>query len=374
MILRAVHQSRREQRRRARRPSSRSLATRPTRCGASRAASCCAARGGRGRALRLHALREERADDARQDVAGARGRERRQAVGARRGRRRPVRRPACRRPSGARRSRTLGRRGDRREPVRRDPVGRRRRAGAPARPRAASARVGAAPLDRLELAQRVGVDDDRQLEPREQAAHERRASRRCGRGPARARPRRALRRSSSSAARRRRRPSSSGSGRLTASSSRVSSTGSANRRRGDGDVARVGAERASAARHGAPVSPREPPTTSTEPARVLVVVAAACAGPSTRIDGCTSRARVAVEREPDRRDERRRRRGSGPGATASPTFGACIVTVTSPARRRPATSPVDASTPDGHVDRDDGAPRGVDRARSFAPPRRAARP
>jgi hypothetical protein len=36
-----------------------------------------------------------------------------------------------------------------------------------------------------------------------------------------------------------------------------------------------------------------------------------------------------------------------PGATTSPTFGACIVTVTSAATAAPAISPVEASTPDG---------------------------
>ena len=36
-----------------------------------------------------------------------------------------------------------------------------------------------------------------------------------------------------------------------------------------------------------------------------------------------------------------------PGAIASPTFGPCMVTVTSAFTAAPATSPVDASTPEG---------------------------
>ena len=61
-----------------------------------------------------------------------------------------------------------------------------------------------------------------------------------------------------------------------------------------------------------------------------------------------------------------------PGATASPTFGACIVTVSSARTAAPATSPVEASTPDGTSTATTGTPAPFIRSINSAAARRGA--
>src|SRR5215467_393489 len=89
--------------------------------------------------------------------------------------------------------------------------------------------------------------------------------------------------------------------------------------------------------------PREPPTTSTWPAEYLL----SCGerrGIWARISGVTSRCSVSAASRPmsaTATSPALKR----PGATARPTLGPCIVTVTSARTAAPATSPVDAFTP-----------------------------
>ena len=183
-------------------------------------------RGGRCGELRLHSLGEERGNDAGQHVAGARGRERRQPERATTSTPRPgaatsVSGPlsTTTQPNRSAASRTLASRCaaisfDSR-PSRRAELALVRREHARRRP-----------VGRLELEERVRVDDDRQLELGEQRGERAPSGRDRDRGPARARPPTPFRKlehdvgapSATS-------PSSSGSGRFTASSRRCSSTG-----------------------------------------------------------------------------------------------------------------------------------------------------
>jgi hypothetical protein len=91
--------------------------------------------------------------------------------------------------------------------------------------------------------------------------------------------------------------------------------------------------------------PGEPPTTSTEPALYFVSLAR-LGGTSRRISSVTSRCRVSPVSMPISATSTSPA-WKRPGATTSPTFGACIVTVTSAATAAPAISPVDPSTPEG---------------------------
>jgi hypothetical protein len=93
------------------------------------------------------------------------------------------------------------------------------------------------------------------------------------------------------------------------------------------------------------VSPREPPTTSTVPARVLVLVGAA-ARDRARISAVTRRCSVSDVLEPMSATTTSPA-GKRPARPRAPTFGACIVTVTVASPHAPATSPVEAFTPEG---------------------------
>ena len=95
----------------------------------------------------------------------------------------------------------------------------------------------------------------------------------------------------------------------------------------------------------APVVPRAPPTTSTEPALYLLSDDR-LRGTSRRISRATSRCSVSVGSRPMSATTISPA-WKRPGATASPIFGPCMVTVTSAQTAAPATSPVDAFTPDG---------------------------
>ena len=105
--------------------------------------------------------------------------------------------------------------------------------------------------------------------------------------------------------------------------------------------------------------PGAPPTTSTEPARVLVVLGR-LRGTSERIVG-RHQPMLRLDRlEPDVGDDERRRRGRRPGATASPTLRPWKVTVSVGAdglARDLAGRRVDAR---GNVDGDDRRRGGVD--------------
>ena len=112
---------------------------------------------------------------------------------------------------------------------------------------------------------------DRQVELGEQPAHERSACRRCGRGRGRARlracarPRRDLLDGASATA-----LPVLASGRFTASSERSRAPAATRRARRRRRSPRRRGTRPRAARQAAPVSPREPPTTSTAPAVYLL--------------------------------------------------------------------------------------------------------
>ena len=124
-------------------------------------------------------------------------------------------------------------------------------------------------LERLELPQAVGVEDDRHRQLLEQDADKSRVpSLRPSPGPSTTAWARSAASSTSPAARGSRRPRlSSGSPPLHRLEEARLEHGQGGLRGGDGDVPGVGAKAASAASIGAPLSPREPPTTSTEPAR-----------------------------------------------------------------------------------------------------------
>jgi hypothetical protein len=86
----------------------------------------------------------------------------------------------------------------------------------------------------------------------------------------------------------------------------------------DGDVARIGADAASAARQSAPVIPGEP-TTRTEP-ELYFVSLAPLGGTSRRISSVTSRCRVSPASMPMSATSTSPA-WKRPGATTSPTFG-----------------------------------------------------
>ena len=208
----------------------------------------------------VHALGEERADDPGQDVARPRRRQRRPA-GCRRSAPPRVRRRASRSPSAGRRSRTVSTAWSR---------ACRRCASTHARLDAEQAGELAGvrrehrrrrPRERLQPEQRVGVDDRRQVGLLRAAGARAPSARRPARGPARSRARRR-------GTRRRRRRRAAASPPRARASRGSESTRRERRSRRSPASARNAAREASAA---APVIPREPPTTRTEPARVLVV-------------------------------------------------------------------------------------------------------
>ena len=82
-------------------------------------------------------------------------------------------------------------------------------------------------------------------------------------------------------------------------------------------------------------------------------------GTSARISGVTSRCSVSAGSRPMSATATSPA-WKRPGATASPTFGPCIVTVTSARTAAPATSPVDAFTPEGMSTATTGTPAAVD--------------
>ena len=307
---------------------------------AARAAArrCRARRRPRPRPPRGHPLRQERADDPRQDVAGAGRGERRRPVQRDEDAFARARRRACR-------------------PLQHADAAVRLRARRTAASRCATPTGRRSPSSRAELAlvrrqhrRRAPLD---RLEPPQPSA-----STTTGSSSAASSPRTSARVPSL-------RPRPGPSATASARSASSSSTGSASadtrpvvvlgqrpldrleqprlehrqRRSGrrDGDVARVGAERRSTARHAAPVRPREPPTTSTEPARYFVASRPSAAR-GRRPDAARGRARGrrararSARRRPRRRGSgraRRRPRPSPPPSSPSP----------SPARRRPAPRP-----------------------------------
>src|SRR5262249_9006181 len=91
----------------------------------------------------------------------------------------------------------------------------------------------------------------------------------------------------------------------------------------------------------------EPPTTSTVPALYFVSLSR-FRGTSARTSSVTRLLRVSPVSIPMSTTSTAPA-WKRPGATASPTFGACIVSVTSALTTAPATSPVEASTPGGEL-------------------------
>ena len=286
------------------------------------------------------------------------------AVAPRRARPRAARRRACRRPSAARpqpNSEAARRTASRRcasissrvgaEQPRELAAVRRQHASAPAR------------ANGLELPERVRVEHDRQLEPLEQRRARARAcpSLRPRPGPIATASARSAASSTASAAR-----GSSAAGRVLgqrpldrleqrATRARAAPTRARRARR---SPRRRGTPRARVS-IGAPVSPREPPTTSTEPARYFVLARclrgtssehrrrrrAQCscsAAPSPIGATCTAPGVEAAgrDREPDLRRAERDRHGRAHRRA-----------------RHLAGRRVDAG---GHVDRDDGLPARVD--------------
>ena len=145
--------------------------------GAGAAASC----GSRPLARNAATIRSGRRRCRRLRATAARSRRRRRPG--------PARRRACLPPSGARpRRRARPRGAPRRGGARRPPPRGAEQPRQLAAVRRHHGRRGA--YDGLELPERVRVDDDRQLEPFEQHAARAASSRRCGRGPDRARRRR----------------------------------------------------------------------------------------------------------------------------------------------------------------------------------------
>ncbi len=222
------------------------------------------------------------------------------------------------------------------------------------------------------LEERVGVDDGRKVElARAAAARARLAAHRRGRGRARARARaRELGDRSARASSRRRPPSK------PASPARAPGALDDRQRRlghGERDVAGVGAEappRGEARRAGQSRARRRRRAPS--PAVYFVSARARGAGPRRGSPASTSGARS--------------RRGSSPmsatttspawkrpGATSRPTFRPWNVTVRSASTAAPATSPVEAFTPEGRSTATTGAPAALMRSISAAPPPRAAR-
>ena len=98
-------------------------------------------------------------------------------------------------------------------------------------------------------------------------------------------------------------------------------------------------------REGAPVSPSEPPTTSTDPAEYLLSRSPR-RGTASRTPAVARRIRVGAWASPMSATTRCPT-WNLPGATAWPTLGAWNVTVRAASTAGPATVPVDASTPDG---------------------------
>ena len=229
--------------------------------------------------------------------------------------------------------------------------------------------------ERLELPERVGVDDDRQVERRRARGGRRLCvpSLRPRPGPsATARIRSAASTISGTAPAAIRPCQSSLSGRFTTSSELALEHRQRRGRRGDGDVARVGAER----------RPRGEAGGAREPARAaddehgaggVLVVAVALGGTRSRISSRTSRCRrLGLPRGRCRRSATVPA-WNRPGATCSPTFGPWKVTVAPASTAAPAISPVEASTPDGTSTATTGRPSAVDLLDQRAPPRAAAR-
>ena len=96
---------------------------------------------------------------------------------------------------------------------------------------------------------------------------------------------------------------------------------------------------------GAPVRPREPPTTSTAPAEYLLSRSVR-RGTTARIPAVARRSRVGTPARPMSATTTSPA-WKRPGATACPTFGAWKVTVSAASTAAPATLPVEASTPEG---------------------------
>ena len=195
-------------------------------------------------------------------------------------------------------------------------------------------------LERLELVQRVGVDDSRQ--PSRRAGGGRAPARR-GRAPARSRARSRARPAARDVHERS----------LHRLERRASRAPAATPRRRDRDVAGVGTERRPRRKRAAPGHPARAADDEHRAGRVLVSAA--------RLARHESRIVARDERVLRLRGRARSRRRSTspawnrPGATASPTFSRA----SSPSRRStaaPATSPVDASTPDGMSTATTGAP------------------
>ena len=189
-------------------------------------------------------------------------------------------------------------------------------------------------LDRLELVERVGIDDRRQVDLREQPPHELlRPVAAAEPGPERERA--GLRANSARLdGPRRDRAVSSGQGRLTASSSRCSKTGSGWRGHGDRDVARVGAERSLGGEAGRAGQPARAADDEHGARRCTCCVGAAARerGPGSRrvtsaclVSAC-SRPMSATTISPA---------WKRPGATSRPTFWPWNVTVTVASTQRP---------------------------------------
>src|SRR5215211_6975877 len=137
----------------------------------------------------------------------------------------------------------------------------------------------------------------------------------------------------------------SSSGRLTASSTSVSSTGSDSAGAATATYPASARKAARAQSAAAPLMPRAPPTTRTDPA-VYLLSPSRLRGTRSRSSAPTSACVVARCSSPmsatTTSPERKR-----PGPTTRPTLSPCIVTVTSATTASPGTSPVEASTPDG---------------------------
>ena len=123
----------------------------------------------------------------------------------------------------------------------------------------------------------------------------------------------------------------------------------------------------------APVSPREPPTTSTWPELNLVELGSA---PRRELEDARGRSAPPAGSagravgDPDLGAPAARRCAPCPGAIQWPSLAAWKLTVTSASTAAPSTSPVEASTPEAMSAATTGRPAGVDRldrARRRAP-------
>ena len=339
--------------------ASRSLATRPAR-GTSAAAAASAVRGrarprpraaapapSRGTPRRFRSARpraggrERRVPETQTSDALARRRDERVGALEQARRSRSARRSAATASSGARR-----------------PTSTPRRAAAPSSPACGvSTRRRARQLDRLELPQRVGVDDDRQLELA-RAAAARAPCRRCGRARAeRAGP-------IASATRLGAQPRAVPPRPRQRPLHRLEQPRLDDRQRrlgdGDGDVARVRAEAAAAREHGSAGQPGRAADDEHAPGACTCCPRAACAARARGSRASRGACAVCARLEPDVRDHDLARVEAARARPRGRPSRPWNVTVSVGATAAPGDLAVDASTPGGDVDRDDRRAARVD--------------